>query len=70
MDDEEKLSKEKELARIDTKIVKLSNTLKGTVGMSPYMQDRRNSLLKELRNLKYQRIDLLNEISNYEDSMK
>jgi hypothetical protein len=50
---------EKELAKIEGKILRKCSEIKGTPGMSPYMHEKRQRLLKELKALQLEKIEIL-----------
>ena len=54
---------EKQLAKIEGRILRKTaeiQAIKGQAEWSPYLRDKKISLLKELRNLQYEKIDILN----------
>jgi hypothetical protein len=50
---------EKELAKIEGKILRKSKDIKSTPGMSPFMHEKRQRLLKELKVLQLEKIEIL-----------
>ena len=59
----DKKTLEKDLTKIENKILRKTaeiQAIKGQAEWSPYLRDKKISLLKELRNLQYEKIDILN----------
>ena len=55
----DKQTLEKNLAKIEGKILRKCSEIKGTPGMSTYMHEKRQRLLKELKALQLEKIEIL-----------